>query len=538
LNQPPTLYTNCNLITGVPSLPRSDALLIEGSRIVAIGNDALLSAAANARRVDLAGSTVIPGFDDCHMHVLSFGLMLSQVDLSSATAPNMAAIRAAIESASQSASRDSVWVLGRGYNQNMLPEQRHPTRFDLDPVSAGRPVVLWHTSGHILTANSKALELAGISGDVSDPIGGEIERDDHGKPTGVLRETAMDLLAGAIPSPTRETAVEAILRASAELAQEGITSATDAATGHGATADFELQAYREAVGSGRLATRLVLMPQIQYVVPSESEPRSPLSFDVGDRAEWLRIGATKIFSDGALTTRTAAITTPYLNTSDRGILTWPPETLERLISRAHTAGWQIATHAIGDRAIRLVLNAYRNAMAETPRDDARHRIEHCTLIRHEDVAELRELGVVPVLQPEDIAVLADAYPAAVGRDRAANNSPVSWFEEAGVPVAFSSDRPVTPGDPLVGVRAAIERRTASGLVLGAEHRTGAERAIHYYTQGSAFASFAEKDRGVLAPGFLADFVVLDNDITWIAPEEVTDTRILMTVVGGQTAYEA
>jgi hypothetical protein len=488
--------------------------------------------------VDLAGSTVIPGFDDSHMHVLSFGLTLSQVDLSPAAAPDIAAIRTAIEEASHSA-HGSDWVLGRGYNQNMLAEQRHPTRFDLDPVSGGHPVALWHTSGHIMSCNSRALELAGISGDTPDPTGGEIERGDHGKPTGVLRETAMDLLAVAIPQPSLELAVQAILRASRELAREGITSATDAATGHGDSPDFEIGAYRAALGYGQLLTRLTLMPQIRYVVPNEGgRARSVRELDAGDQPEWLRIGPTKIFSDGALTTRTAAVSTRYLNSGGNGILTWPLEDLERLIRSAHGAGWQIATHAIGDRAIRLVLDAYRAAAGETPRSDARHRIEHCTLIDRNDVQAFPELGIVPVLQPEDIACLGDAYPAAVGLERARNNSPVSWFQKAGAHIAFSSDRPVTPGHPLMGVKAAMERRTASGADLGVEHRVSAEQAIRYYTHGSAFASFAEKDRGVLAPGFLADFVVLDRDITQVAPEEVASTRIVMTVVGGYTAYEA
>ena len=536
--KPDSLYINCTVITGDPLRPRTDALLLAGSRIVAVGDQAVAEATkSRVRRVDLAGSTVIPGFDDCHMHILSFGLTLDQIDLTPAAAGSIPAIRSVIESAAQSTPVEE-WLVGRGYNQNLLPENRHPNRFDLDPVGGNHPIALWHTSGHILTANSVALALAGISHNTPDPPGGQLDRDEHGMPTGVLRETAMELLGSAIPDPSRETATEAILRASAALASEGITSAGDAATGHGKSADFELQTYREALESGRLMTRVVLMPQIGYVVPSTGTVRTPGEFDTGNRPEWLRIGPTKIFSDGALTTRTAAVTTPYSNSTDTGILTWEPAELEYLVCSAHAAGWQIATHAIGDRAIRIALDAYKAALERHPRKNARHRIEHATLIRREDVAAVRELGIVPVLQPEDIACLGDAYAPAVGAERAEDNSPVGWFKNAGIQVAFSSDRPVTPGHPLDGVRAAMERRTPNGASLGPGHRVDAERAIHYYSYGSAFASFSEGVRGRLLPGQLADFVVLDRDITGLPPEGVSGTRVLMTVVDGQAVYES
>ncbi len=507
--------------------------------MAATGADAARAGAlGGARTIDLAGATVVPGFDDCHMHVLSYGLTLDQVDLSPEAAKNIAEIRQAIGDAALDKT-DEKWVLGRGYDQNRLPEQRHPTKFDLDPVSGNHPVVLWHTSGHMMAANSIALRLAGISDQTTDPTGGEIERDEHGVPTGVLRETAMELLGAVIPAPSPEAATEAILRASAELARQGITSASDAATGHGPSLDFELSAYRSALQSDRLLTRLVLMPQIGYVVQSGGRPAlRPSELDAGNRPDWLRIGPTKIFSDGALTTRTAAVGKPYLDSGGHGLLTWPAEELEHIIRSAHQAGWQIATHAIGDVAIRLVLDAYSDALNRHNRGNVRHRIEHCTLIRRQDVAAVRQLGIVPVLQPEDIAVLGDAYPAAIGLDRARDNSPVRWFEEAGIQVAFSSDRPVTPGNPLVGIRAAVERRTAAGTLLGEQHRVDAERAIHYYTHGSAYAGSDEKNRGQLSHGFLADFVVLDRDITRVPPELISEAQVLMTVVGGRTAFEA
>jgi predicted amidohydrolase YtcJ len=322
------------------------------------------------------------------------------------------------------------------------------------------------------------------------------------------------------------------------LAAEGITSASDANTGGWEDIEIELSAYRAALESGRMVGRIILMPHITTVLEPESDGPARLrtEFDAGDQPERLRIGATKIFSDGALTTRTAAVREPYLDTKGLGLLTWEPDVLKSMIRRAHRAGWQIATHAIGDRAIAAVLDAYEAAHGETPRTDARHRIEHCTLADEAQVARIKALGVAPVLQPEDIAVLGDAYVPALGRERADDNSPVRWFVDRQAPIAFSSDRPVTPGSPFWGIRAAMERRTPEGVTMGARHRVSAEEAIRFYTCGSAYATFSERQKGSLRPGMLADFVVLDRDITRVLAEEVTDTVVVMTVVGGEIVY--
>lgn len=536
-DNPATIYTNCTVVTVDPARPRAGAIATRGGTISAVGDLSHVKAAvgAGARIVDLAGASLLPGFDDCHMHILSFGLTLGQVDVRPTVASSILEIQRRLHDCSRSAPGE--WILGRGYDQNQLAERRHPDRRDLDAVSSQRPVVLWHTSGHVMVANTRALERAGIAAGTADPPGGEIERDEDGAATGVIKETAMALLRRAVPAPSQAQAMEAIAAASAVLVQEGVTSASDAATGQTLGLEIEMAAYKGAFESGLLRTRTVLMPLSGQVLDGENwQPRlSPNDLDLNVDANWLSIGATKIFADGALTTRTAALRETYLDTGGRGLLTWDLQTLQRIMQVAVGAGWRIATHAIGDRAIDDVLTAYEGLVEG--REPARHRIEHCTICDSAAIHRIRKIGVIPVLQPEDIAVLGDSYESGVDRWTAQNNSPVGWFEN-GVPIAFSSDRPVTPGHPLVGIQAAVERRTPSGTILGPEHRIGPERALRHYTLGGAFATCTERIKGSLEPGKKADFVVLDTDVTACPTHEIGSTRVLMTVVDGEVAFQA
>src|SRR5579884_237582 len=535
------LFTNCAIADGSPVEGAPHAVGVRAERVVAVGDPETVRSAVGPtpRMIDLLGGVVLPGFDDCHMHILSLGLNLRLINVTQSAAPTIAVIQARVRERAGRSS-DGSWLLGRGYNQNLLAEARHPSRDELDVPASGRPVALWHTSGHVLAVNSLALELAGITDDTLDPDGGEIERDHHGRPTGVLKETAMELVRRVLPQPSIQDCRDAVADAAAALTAEGITSASDAATGQTLPLADEMTAYAAAVASGNCPTRMTLMPRIQLLGdPGSDEPLpSPQAYRLEVDSHLVRVGATKIFSDGALTTRTAAVRQPYVDTGGRGLLTWEPDQLERLIRRAHEAGWQIATHAIGDRAIETALDAYERAQGTASRPDPRHRIEHVTLPDPAQIGRMARLGIVAVLQPEDIAVLGDAYPPALGDFRAANNSPVAWFRRLGVRVAFSSDRPVTPGNPLMGVRAAEERRTAGGVQLGPEHCTTAMEAVRFYSEGSAYATCSEMDKGQLRPGLLADFVVLDRDITTIAPEDITGARVVRTIVGGRIVFEA
>jgi predicted amidohydrolase YtcJ len=534
----PILFLNGTILTFDPDTPRAEAVLARNGAVEAVGrSDDLRAGRASVREVDLGGQTLIPGFNDSHCHILSYGLDLGRMDVSADRVGSIADIERVVADRAAAAAPDE-WLLGRGYDQNQLLEDRHPTRDDLDRASGGRPVVLWHTSGHVLTASSRALELAGISPDTSTPAGGEIDRDEHGRPTGVLKESpAMSLIARVLPSPSVEEGSDAILRAMEAMARQGITSASDAATGRGDEIEPDLAMYRRALDSGRLRGRITLMPQIVYVAPPDSdEMHEPEAFDVGSRPDRLRIGSTKIFSDGALSTRTAAVRRPYRGTEERGLLLWPREVLTDMMRRAHGRGWHIATHALGDRAIETVLNSYQEVLEAAPRPDHRHRIEHC-MMADEGLAErIRALGVLPSLQP-DIFRLGDGYITALGPERAAEVIPMAIFNRLGIRVAFSSDRPVIPGDPLQCILDAMERRTPKGVVLGPEHRIPAMDAIRNYTVGGAYATHDEAIKGSIRPGLAADFAVLNRDPTGASADDIRATSVTMTVLGGEIVFE-
>lgn len=540
MNEEPVLYVNGNIFTMDRDTPRVEALLVRDGRIAALGPRDLVEVRAEGyvRRVDLEGRTVVPGFNDCHCHILSFGLNLEQVDVGADTVRTIADIKHALGQRAQR-SAEGEWVLGRGYDQNGLEERRHPTRRDLDEVSTRHPIVVWHTSGHALTCNSRALELAGLTAATETPSGGDIERDEHGEPTGVFKESpAMNLLSSQVPPPTLPQGAEAIVRAMDVMASQGITSASDAATGHGPSITDEVQMYRSAARSGKLAGRIVLMPQIEYVAPPNSDDAHLVSeFLVGDDPEWLQIGATKIFADGALTTRTAALREPYADgDSNSGLLIWDQETLCSMIRRASAAGWQIGTHAIGDRAIEVVLECYEQALRETPRQDHRHRIEHCMLLDRELGRRIQQMGIVPTIQPGFISRLGDAYVAALGMERASQLMPMQLFDWMGITVGFSSDRPVIPGAPLRGVRSAMQRVTPQGIQLGPEHTMTALEAVRHYTSGSAYATHTEDWKGTLRRGSVADFTVLSRNPAETNFEDFGAIRVLITVAGGTETF--
>lgn len=536
-----TIFANASILTMNPERPRADSLAVRGGRIVAVGTRPEVTHGLRppVQEIDLAGKTVIPGINDCHMHILPYGLQMEQLDVGPTQCLNMAELCRRVTERAATPGFGS-WVRGRGYNHDLLLERHHPTRDDLDRATDMVPVALTHTSGHVLTCNTRALELAGIDGATENPPGGEIERDIHGRPTGVLKETAMRLLASSLPAPTASEARDAILAAMRQLATEGITSASDASTGHDQSADREIAAYVAAMRSGNLVGRIVLMPQIMEVATPQSDQPALTSadFSTGGNPEWLRVCGVKIFSDGAITTRTAALGQPYLDSNVRGLSTWDQETLTGMVSRAHAAGWQIATHAMGDEAIRMTLDAYEAAQVLTPRGDARHRIEHCSLPGSRGCDRMKTLGVLPVVQPELIARFGDSYVAGLGRLRAVEAMPIGWFADRGLQIAFSSDRPVVSGNPFLGMAAAMQRITPTGEILGADHQSTVEEALRRYTAGSAYATFAEADKGRLAPGFLADFAVVDRDLTTTPADEIDRIKVLMTVVDGVIVHDA
>jgi predicted amidohydrolase YtcJ len=526
------LFRRGHFITLDPSRPLAQALAVREGKIVAVGTGDALSALIGPRTrvVDLEGYTVVPGFHDAHCHILLFGLSLVEVNVRAAT--TLAEVVAGVAAQTQRLPAGR-WIRGGGYNENKLAERRHPTRHDLDPVSPEHPVFLSHISGHMAVANSRALTLAGITRDTPAPEGGVIERDEHGEPTGLLKETAQELIKKMLPPYALAETKAALAAAGKQMASEGITSAQDAWAGWIAPEEF--RAYQEATAEGILPQRIRLMVDVEQLPVKDGRFDFGFGLHTGFGNERLKLGAIKLFLDGSLIGRTAALSAPYANASETcGLLVKTEETVRTQVEMAHRGGWQVAMHAIGDRAIEVGLNAIETIMgAEAPR--FRPRIEHCGVLRPDLIERLRRLGVVIVTQPRFIFELGDGFRAALGEERLQLTYPFASLR--GLPVAFSSDRPVVAGAPLWGIQAAVTQRTASGASYVPAEAITVEEALRWYTLGAAYSAFEEGEKGSLTPGKWADFVVLSTDPLRTDPAALTEqVTVRQTVIGGVVVY--
>jgi hypothetical protein len=509
------IFEGGRLLTMDPARPRATALAVLGGRLV-----------------------------DAHNHMPSFGMGLADIDLSSPPVDRVDDILRAVKARAASQPAGS-WVIGAGYDQNKLAERRHPTAAELDAVAPDHRVWLRHNSGHMCVVGGRVLDAIGIDRVVV-PEGGVVERDGAGRPTGLLQEQAQALVRALVYPYPMAALVDAIGRASEHYLREGLTSVQEAGVGGGlvARSPVELGAWQEARRQGRLGVRATLMVAAEALhdLPHAAADGDGFGLDLGIRTglgdEWLRIGAMKVFSDGSLIGRTAAMCCDFEGEpGNRGIFQMDVERLRRTITRAHRAGWQVATHAIGDRAVATVLDIYQEALAAHPRPDHRHRIEHCGVCRPEDVRRLTALGVIPVPQGRFISEIGDGMLDALGPERSAWCYRQRSFLDAGLLVPGSSDRPVVKGAPLLGIHDMVNQRTARGRPFNPAEALTPEEAIRCYTLHSARAAFREGDLGSLEPGKLADFAVLSADPTAIAPESIAAVEVLATVVGGQVLHD-
>jgi predicted amidohydrolase YtcJ len=534
------VLVNANVLTmdQHPSArPRASAVSVAGGRITAL--DEVPAGAAHV--VDLRGATVLPGFHDAHNHMTGFGMSLGEVDLRSDAAGSLDELYAAIARRAETTAPGE-WVIGAGYDQNKLGG--HPHRDALDRAAPGRRVWLRHTSGHMCVVNGVVLADLGVDAAATEIPGGRVAVDDGGRPTGLLEERAQ-LLVGRLvyPYPLAELA-DAIARAAAEYLKEGVTSCTEAGIGGGwvAHSPAELAAYQLAREQGRLGVRVELMTagEVLHPLGAHAGDNLPLGLDLGIKSgfgdEWLRLGATKIFADGSLVGRTAAMNDPYAGSGQAGYLQADAADLQAMIIAAHRSGWQVATHAIGDRAIDVVLDAYEQALERYPRRDPRHRIEHFAVVGPEQLARAAALGVIAVPQGRFASELGDGMLAAVGQDRHAWLYRLRSLLEAGMVLPGSSDRPVVAGAPLLGIHDMVNRQTSSGEPFNPDEAITAGQALRAWTWGSAYASRQEHVKGSIAPGMLADLVVLSEDPTAVAPERIAGLEVLATVVGGEIRY--
>jgi predicted amidohydrolase YtcJ len=509
-------------------------LAVLHGRIVALG-DGVAGLTARSR-VDLGGAFVVPGFHDAHNHMAHFGIGLGEVQLGADVCKHVDDVYDAVARRAAELPPGS-WIVGRGYDQNKLVGG-HPTRHGLDRAAPGYLVRVKHTSEHMTVVNTAVLDQLDLA---NVPPGGDVVLDADGSPTGLLREQAQLLLRPFSYPVDVETVVDGLAKASRQYLSEGITSVQEAGIGGGLVGQtpIELAAYQLARERGVLGVRSTLM--VSSTMLHELGHNTGFGLDLGLRTgfgdDWLRIGAMKLFADGSLVGRTCAMHEPFAGEADNvGYFQTPEDELARTILAAHRAGWQIATHAIGDRAISVVLDAYEAALAKYPRADHRHRIEHCAVLQPDELTRLAGLGLIASPQGRFVNELGDGMRAALGPEREAWCYRLRSVLDAGCVLPGSSDRPVVQGAPLLGIADMVRRRTSSGELLGPDERLTPRQALRAYTHGSAYAAFREHDVGTLDLGKLADFAVLSADPTVDA--NLDDVRVLATAVHGTLAYEA
>jgi len=506
------------------------AMAIGGGRVLALDDEARALAGPDTRHVDLAGRCSIPAFNEAHMHLLAFGMGLSQVNLRAEQVTTLAEVQTRLRDAAAERAPGE-WVLGRGYDHAALDINRHPSVAELDAAVPDNPVFITRTCGHMGVANSAALRAAGIGHNTPDPDGGVIERRD-GALTGLIQERALSLIKAAMPNPAPARLVDAIEAAGRHLATLGFASATDMNLGMNAGM-AEVAAYRQAEATGRLQQRMWL------VLAANPDGIEREAWEAGIRPmtgpePMLRFGGAKVFADGSAGGLTAAFLDPYLQ-GGTGQMIFSDEQMQSMLAALHQAGWQLDIHAIGDAAIEQVLHAMELAGA-TP--DRRHRIEHCGFPNRHQRRRMLAAGIIPVPQPIFMYEFGDLYVTNLGEPRAAAAYPMrTWMEEGAHPSA-SSDAPVSSPDPFLNLFTMTTRKTNRGTVLGEAEALTIEQAVHAYTWAGAYSTFAESHRGTLEPGMDADIAVLSRDIFDGPPEALLETRADLTLRGGTPIHGA
>ena len=539
------IFIHGNIYTGAGeassafvSSKRAEALAVRRDRIVAVGvrDEVMKLKGAETQVVDLGGHFVMPGFNDAHMHLASAGLEKMNVDM--VGVKSLDEFRARLRAKCDAAATPGEWVVGEGWDETLWPVHTLPTRWDLDEVSGTHPVYLGRVDGHIGAANTRALQLAGVTVATRDPEGGKIDRDDAGTPSGILRETAQGAVLAAIPKPPPEKRKRAVELALADIASHGVTSVQD----YSQWDNFAI--YEQLEREGKLTARISEWLDFNDAVDELNRKRK--SHAASDNM--LHTGMLKGFMDGSLGSKTAAMLAPFSDDpQNSGLPQYDAAKLNAMTRERVLAGFQVGFHAIGDKGVQMALDAFAGAeMAAFLRtlkapylaNNLRLRIEHAQVTTPQQVARFKELKVIASMQPSHVLTDMNWAESRLGPKRAGHSYAWAEFLRAGVTLAFGTDYPVEPVTPFRGLYAAVTRQSEDGKqsYYPAQKLT-IEQAIAAYTTGAAFAEFAEKEKGKLEPGMLADFIVLDRDITAVAPAKILQTKVLRTVVGGKTVYD-
>lgn len=511
--------------------PVVDAVLCQFGRVVAVGSldEVRGFRAGPVDIVDLDGRLACPGLNDAHAHVDGIGFAQIEIALGPPEVGSIGDIRERVRKR-VAATPAGVWIVGRGYDQASLVEGRHPTREDLDDIAPDHPVFLWRSCHHIAVANSRALEIAGITTATLDVADGTLDRDEHGVPTGVLRESMSARVASFQPERSLDELAQAIKLGGQELRRLGVTSVTDAKV----NSALQLQAYQRLWRADELPVRTTMM----MIIDQTLDQLAALGLQSGFGDDWLAIGPVKLFSDGSIGGRTARLREPYRDEPDNlGLWMIPPEEITDKVIRAHNAGFQIGIHAIGDAAIEAVLDAYEAAQAQHPRQDARHRIEHCSLLDERMIGRIKDLGVVPIPGTTFLYYTRPAYLENLGRERVRYAYAMKTFAEHGIVAAASSDAPVVPANPLLGIQTMVTRTDRHGDEIFSEEAITVEDALRAYTWNAAYATHGEHRKGTIKPGYLADITVFDADLRSVEPGTIAKRNVAYTIADGRVVHE-
>ena len=532
---PDLILYNGKLHTQDPQYSHASALAIWDGRILAVGNDTEIRALANSRtkQVNLEGLRVLPGLTDCHIHFYEWSLLLGGLTLEDATSLDdvLNRVRAAAGQA-----KPGTWIVGQGWNQDRWPVPSLPSRSDLDKVAPDNPVILWRTDLHLVWANSQALKAAEIDANTPDPDMGVIERNASGQPTGILRELAINLVREVIPPQSDAQTDAAMRKAMAKVHRLGLTGVHDFRIMGGEDGPPALRAWQRLRAADKLDLRAWVM------VPGELlDEAITLGLQTGFGDEFLRIGGAKFFSDGATGPRTAWMLEPF-NDAGTGLPLTPMNKMAEAIAKAHQAGISTAIHAIGDRAVRELLDVFTEV---TGKQQARstlrvpHRIEHVQHSHPDDLKRLGPLGLIASVQPLHLSDDMDMIDKACG-SRARWAYAFRDLLNAGTVLALGSDCPVASPNPFWGIHAAVTRQKRDGTPKGGwqpSQKLSLAETVWGYTMGAAIASGQENDLGSLTPGKLADLIVLDQDIFVVPPEQIHVTKVVMTIFNGRIVYQ-
>ena len=520
-----------------PATRFAGAALIQVGRFIAVGTPAAIDQVARGRqlwpmRIDLHGGFAIPALTDAHGHVEGLGVALERLRLQGTTSAEQ--IAQMVGKRAQQAPAGE-WIQGRGWDQNHWAVQKFPTREVLDRVSGDHPVWLRRVDGHAAWANSRALELAGVTKDTADPPGGRIERASDGTPTGVLVDNAMALVESKLPVPTRAQRTRAISAALKRCAELGLTSVHDAGIDEEA-----VSIYRELAEKGGMPVRVFAMLAAGEVWAPDALPAEKPS--AGDGR--FRLFAVKAYADGALGSRGAALLEPYSDDAgNRGLVRTPPDTLELLAKLCLARGYPLCVHAIGDRANRMVLDAMEKAAAASGDPaglrERRFRIEHAQVLSPEDLPRFAKLGVIASMQPTHCTSDMPWAPQRLGPERIEGSYAWRKLLDSGARLALGSDFPVEDPNPLLGIFAAVTTQDLSGKPPGGyrpSQKLTIWEALRGFTSDAAYAASAETELGVAEPGYRADLAVFDRDLTKIAPRDIPKARCELTIVGGDIVW--